>query len=418
MPRIIVVGAGAAGLLAAGRAASLGAEVLLLEKMPRPGRKLRISGKGRCNVTNTAPLAEFIGQFGRNGRFLRPALAAFFATELLELLAGLGVEHKVERGGRVFPASDRAQDVVDALHRWVRRAGVELRTESPVRELLRAEGRVRGVRTDAGAEAGDAVILTLGGASYRGTGSSGDGYAMAASAGHQIVSIRPALVPLVTAEDTAARLQGLSLRNVEASLWVAGNKAATAFGEMVFTHFGVSGPLVLKLSRFAVDALRAGARVELVLDLKPALEHETLDRRLLRDLDSHGKRRFDTLLKELLPRKLIPVCIDATGIDAERVGHQITAAERKRLRVWLKEFRLDITGCRPLNEAIVTAGGVSLAEVDPKTMASRLQPGLYFAGELLDLDAHTGGYNVQAAFSTGWLAGSSACAWIRDTPPA
>jgi len=408
MPRVIVVGAGAAGLLAAGRARELGADVTLIEKMARPGRKLRISGKGRCNVTNTAPMAEFIGQFGKNGRFLRPAFSTFFATEMLALLDELGVPHKVERGGRVFPASDRAQDVVDALHGWVKKLGVELRTECPARKLLVEKGRAVGVALDEGEVRGDAVILTLGGASYKGTGSSGDGYAMAKAAGHDIVKIRPALVPLLTAEDTAARLQGLSLRNVEASLWISGKKAAAEFGEMVFTHFGVSGPLVLRLSRFAVDTLAAGEKVELVIDLKPALEHDTLDRRLLRDLDAHGKRRFDTLLKELLPRKLIPVCIDATKIPADRVGHQINAADRKRLRVWLKEFRLAITGCRPLNEAIVTAGGVDLKEVDPKTMASRLTQGLYFAGELLDLDAHTGGYNVQAAFSTGRLAGESA----------
>ena len=408
MPKVVVVGAGAAGLLAAGRASQLGSEVILIEKMARPGRKLRISGKGRCNVTNVAPMAEFIGQFGANGRFLRPAFSNFFASEMLALLDELGVPHKVERGGRVFPASDRAQDVVDALHGWVKRLGVKLRTETPARGLIVEEGRATGVRTDAGEERADAVILTLGGASYKGTGSSGDGYAMAQAAGHSIVKIRPALVPLVTAADTAARLQGLSLRNVEASLWVSGKKAAAEFGEMIFTHFGVSGPLVLRLSRFAVDTLAAGEKVELVIDLKPALEHDKLDRRLLRDLDAHGKRRFDTLLGDLLPRKLIPVCIDETGIPADRVGHQISAADRKRLRVWLKEFRLAIAGCRPMNEAIVTAGGVSLKEVDPKTMASRLTGALYFAGELLDLDAHTGGYNVQAAFSTGWLAGSSA----------
>ncbi len=408
MARVIVVGAGAAGLLAAGRAAELGAQVLLLEKMTRPGRKLRITGKGRCNVTNTASMADFTAQFGKNGRFLRPAFSRFFATEMLALLDSLGVPHKVERGGRVFPASDQAQDVVDALQRWVKRRGVKLRKETPVHSLILEEGRAVGVAGDGWAERGDAVILCLGGASYKGTGSSGDGYALAKAAGHTVIKIRPALVPLVTAEDTAAKLQGLSLRNVEASLWVAGKKASSAFGEMIFTHFGLSGPIVLKLSRFAVDTLAAGEKVELAIDLKPALEHDVLDRRLLRDLDKHGKRHFETLLADLLPRKLIPVCIDETGIPADRPGHQVGAADRKRLRLWLKDFRLAIRKCRPLNEAIVTAGGVNLKEVDPKTMASRKCPGLYIAGELLDLDAFTGGYNVQAAFSTGWLAGNSA----------
>jgi predicted Rossmann fold flavoprotein len=379
-----------------------------MEKMPRPGRKLRISGKGRCNITNTLDLPEFIRIFDKNGRFLRPAFSQFFSSEILAMLAKLGVEHKVERGGRVFPASDRAQDVVDALQRWMRGTGVKLHTEDAVKKLILSGGKIAGVVGKSGEYAADSVILALGGASYKGTGSSGDGYAMAESAGHSIVPIRPALVPLLTSDENAARLQGLSLRNVEVSIWVDNKKKAKAIGEMIFTHFGVSGPLVLKLSRSAVDSLASGAPVELVIDLKPGLDHAALDKRLLRDIDNHGKRFFETLLGDLLPRKLIPVCIDASGIPAKCPAHQITGEQRKRLRVWLKEFRLKITGCRPLNEAIVTAGGVNLKEVSPKTMESRITPGLYFAGELLDIDAPTGGYNIQAAFSTGWLAGTSA----------
>ncbi len=407
-PKIVVVGAGPAGMMAAGRAAQLGAEVLLLEKMPRPGRKLRISGKGRCNITNTAEMPEFMREFGRNGRFLRPAFSQFFSTEILTLLAELGVDHKIERGGRVFPASDRAQDVGDALRRWLTSLGVNLKTESAVTGIIAEGGKITGVRSKSGEYPADAVILAVGGASYKGTGSSGDGYAMAESVGHSIVPVRPALVPLLTADDTAQRLQGLSLRNVDASIWVDDRKKASAFGEMVFTHFGVSGPLVLRLSRFVVDELAAKKRVDLVFDLKPALDHAVLDRRLLRDIDANGKRQFDTLLKDLLPRKIISTCIDATGIPPACPSHQISSEQRKRLRVWLKEFRLRIIGHRPLDEAIVTAGGVSLKEVSPKTMASRIMPGLYFAGELLDIDARTGGYNIQAAFSSGWLAGNSA----------
>lgn len=379
-----------------------------MEKMPRPGRKLRISGKGRCNITNALDLPDFIREFDKNGRFLRPAFSQFFSGEILALLSKLGIEHKVERGGRVFPVSDRAQDVVDALQRWVRGTGAKLHTEDSVQNLVITNGKIAGVIGKSGEQSADAVILALGGASYKGTGSSGDGYAMAESAGHSIVPIRPALVPLLTSDENAARLQGLSLRNVEVSIWVDKKKKAKSVGEMIFTHFGVSGPLVLKLSRSAVDSLNAGAHVELVIDLKPGLDHAALDRRLLRDIDNHGKRFFETLLGDLLPRKLIPVCIDASGIPAKCPAHQITGEQRKRLRVWLKEFRLKITGCRPLNEAIVTAGGVNLKEVSPKTMESRITPGLYFAGELLDIDAPTGGYNIQAAFSTGWLAGTSA----------
>lgn len=412
-------------MMAAGQAAELGAETLLLEKMDRPGRKLRIAGKGRCNLTNVAPLSEFIAHFGANGRFLRQAFSQFFASDLVAFFEELGVSTVTERGGRVFPASGqacpelvlspvegrsrRAQDVVDALVRWVGERGVTLRTRSPVERLLVEEGRVVGVQVSRGrVYRADAVIIATGGASYPATGSTGDGYRLAESVGHAIVPIRPALVPLETAGDIAPRLQGLSLRNVTVRVWVNGKKQAEAFGEMLFTHFGVSGPIILSLSKQVVDALRLGQRVILSIDLKPALDERKLDARLLRDLDAHGKQQFRTLLKGLLPRKLIPVCIDLTGIPPDKVAHQITAQERKRLRTWLKDFRLEVTGYRPFTEALITAGGVDTREVDPRTMASRLVEGLYFAGEVLDVDADTGGYNLQAAFSTGWVAGRSA----------
>ena len=409
--QVIVVGGGAAGLMAAGQAAELGAKVLLLEKMNRPGRKLRITGKGRCNLTNVAPLPEFIAHFGANGRFLRQAFSRFFTAELVAFFEALGVHTVTERGGRVFPASDQAQDVVDALVRWVGERGVTLRTRSPVGRLLVEGGRVVGVqvfRSPGQVYDADAVIVATGGASYPDTGSTGDGYRLAESVGHAIVPIRPALVPLETAGDVAPRLQGLSLHNVTVRVWVNGKKQAEAFGEALFTHFGLSGPIVLSLSRQVVDALRLGQSVILSIDLKPALDERKLDARLLRDLDAHGKQQFRTLLKGLLPRKLIPVCIDLTGISPDKAGHQVTAQERKRLRTWLKDFRLEVTGYRPFTEAIITAGGVDTREVDPRTMASRLVEGLYFAGEVLDVDADTGGYNLQAAFSTGWVAGRSA----------
>ncbi len=411
--RVVVVGGGPAGLMAAGQAAEWGAEVLLLEKMDRPGRKLRISGKGRCNLTNVAPPDDFIAHFGPNGRFLRQAFARFFSTDLIAFFEERGVPTVTERGGRVFPASGRSQDVVDALTRWARSRGVTLRTRSPVGRLLVEAERITGVRCrDGRSYRADSVVVATGGGSYPGTGSTGDGYRLAEAVGHTIIPIRPALVPLETKGDTARRLQGLSLRNVSVRLLVDGKGQAVQFGEMLFTHFGLSGPVILTMSRQAVDALRAGREVAVSIDLKPALDEQKLDARLRRDLEAHGKQQFRILLKGLLPRKLIPVCASLTSISPTKVAHQITAQERRRLRTWLKDFRLSVTGHRPLAEAIVTAGGVSTREIDPRTMASRLVLGLAFAGEVLDIDGDTGGYNLQAAFSTGWLAGR----WAAGAP--
>lgn len=406
--RVIVIGGGAAGLMAAGQAAEWGAETLLLEKMDRPGRKLLITGQGRCNLTNEAPLPDFLAHFGRTGQFLRQAFSRFFTADLVAFFERLGVRTVTERGGRVFPASSQAQEVVDALVRWVRASGATMRAQSPVERLLIEAGRVVGAQAGGRQHPSDAVIVATGGASYPGTGSTGDGYRLAESAGHAIVPVRPALVPLETAGDVAQRLQGLSLRNVSVRVWIEGKKRAEEFGEMLFTHFGVSGPIILTLSGQVVDALRRRERVVLSIDLKPALDEAKLDVRLRRDFDEHGKQRLAGLLKGLLPKTLIPVCMDLTGISPEKAGHQITGEERKRLRLWLKDFRLDVTRHRPLSEAIVTAGGVDTRQVDPKTMASRRVGGLHFAGEVLDVDADTGGYNLQAAFSTGWLAGRAA----------
>ncbi len=407
--KVIVIGAGAAGLMAAGRAAEAGAETLLLEKMNRPGRKLEISGAGRCNLTNVSPLVEFIEHFGPNGRFLRQAFAQFFSPELLAFFCERGLPTVTERGGRVFPASGRAKDVVETLTRWVAERSVTVRTLSPVTRLVLDGRRVVGVGLARGrAYNAEAVVLATGGASYPATGSTGDGYELARSAGHKVVPIRPALVPLETAGSAARDLQGLGLKNVRVSIRVDGKKRGQAFGEMLFTHFGVSGPIVLALSRTVVDALRLRQKVTVAIDLKPALDDGELDARLLRDLKAHGRQRFGTLLKGLLPRKLIPLCAQSVGVAQDKLAHQVTAPERKRLRMWLKDFRLEVTGHRPFEEAIVTAGGVDTREVDPRTMASRLVDGLYLTGEVLDVDGDTGGYNLQAAFSTGWVAGQSA----------
>lgn len=421
--RVIVIGGGPAGLMAAGQAAAAGAEVLLFEKMSDPGRKLRITGKGRCNLTNMISLEEFIQHFGINGKFLRYSFSRFFNEDLLMFFDDLGVETVLERGERVFPISNDAQDIVNALINWVLKLGVSLRTDSKIEKILIDEGQAQGVilshrphdtrgkMWDNASEykvSASSVIIATGGASYPGTGSTGDGYRMAKAAGHTIIPIRPALVPLETRGDIAPRLQGLSLKNVTARVIVDGKKRAEAFGELLFTHFGLSGPIILTLSKDAVDALEEGKEVLLTIDLKPALEHTKLDARLQRDLNAQGKRQYRTILKGLLPQKLIPICIEATGIDSEKPAHQITSQERKRLLTWLKEFRFEIRGHRSFSQAIITAGGVHTREVDPRSMASRKVAGLYFAGEVLDIDADTGGYNLQAAFSTGWLAGRSA----------
>ena len=411
---VIVIGAGAAGMMAAGQAAQMGARTLLLEKMERPGRKLFISGKGRCNLTNTAPLREFIEHFGRNGRFLRQAFNRYFSPDLMTFFKSQGVSTITERGGRVFPASESALDVVNALERYCTQAGANLRLNTAVERLEMLDARLTGVAIYQAVLPAKAVIIATGGASYPGTGSTGDGYRLAEAAGHTLVPIRPALVPLTTAGNAAQKCQGLSLRNAAVSVWVAGKKTDQAFGEMLFTHFGVSGPIILTLSRNIVDALQAKQKVQISIDLKPALDEAKLDARLLRDLDANGKKQFHTVLKDLLPQKLIPVCLELTAIPPEKLCHQITADERRRLRTWLKDFRLEVTGHRSFRQAIVTAGGVDLGEVDPRTMASRRVAGLYFAGEVLDLDADTGGYNLQAAFSTGWLAGRSAAEYALN----
>ena len=406
--RIVVIGGGAAGLMAAGQAREAGADTLLLEKMKRPGRKLCITGKGRCNITNIADVTDSISHFGRTGPFLRQAFSRFFNTDLMDFLKGHGLELVTERGGRVFPASGRASDVLAILLQWLEGCGVEIRHASVVEKLMIREGQITGVVSHGRAFPCDAVILATGGASYPATGSTGDGYRLAISAGHSVVPIRPALVPLETSGDVAGKMAGLTLRNINVRMLVSGKKRKEAFGEVVFTRFGISGPVTLTLSGEAVDAMRGGHKTVFSIDLKPALDQKKLDARLLRDFASRGKEPFVSVLRGLLPREMIPVCLDATQIRPQHTAGSISATERRRLRTWLKDFRLEVTKPRPLTEAIVTAGGVNTREVDPRTMESRLTRGLFIAGELLDIHADTGGYNLQAAFSTGWLAGRCA----------
>ena len=406
MKQILVIGAGPAGMMAAIRAAENGAAVTLLEKMKRPGRKMMITGKGRCNITNAADVPEIIRNIHGNGAFLNSSMRAFDNQDVMEFFRQQGVPVKVERGNRVFPVSDKAQDVVDAMVHRLHELDVRIELEMPVADILLQEGRVAGVRTKAGAHyKADAVILAVGGASYPGTGSTGDGYEMAKKLGHTVVPLRPSLVPLETEEEWVKDVQGLSLRNVRATLLAGGEKVQEMFGEMMFTHFGVTGPIILSMSRRAAKCLAEGKFVELELNLKPALTPEKLDARIQRDFEQHIRKSLKNGLLDLLPHKLIEPVLDCAYLDPEKPVHQVTAEERHRLAETLQHLTLTIAKTRPLAEAIVTAGGVSVREINPKTMESKLVPGLYFAGEVVDVDAYTGGYNLQAAFSMGNAAG-------------
>ena len=393
--------------MAAGQAAAAGAEVLLLEKMKQPGLKLGITGKGRCNLTNIAEKTDFIAHFGQTGKFLHQAFGRFFNTELMAFLEDLGLKLVTERGGRVFPASGKAIEVRKILLKWVMKGKTRINNFSPVAELLLENGRVAGVISKGRKISADALIIATGGASYPLTGSTGDGYGLAQSTGHTIIPIRPALVPLETAGNEAGRMAELNLRNIKVKMLIDGKKKREGFGELVFTPFGLTGPVILTLSGAAVDASRKGHKVIFALDLKPALDEQKLDARLLRDFAARSNEPLSSVLRGLLPKEMVPVCLDLVGLAPDRQANGITVKERRRLRTWLKDFRLGMLKPRPLKEAIITAGGVNTREVNPRTMESKLIKGLYFAGEVLNLQADTGGYNLQAAFSTGWLAGRS-----------
>lgn len=406
MKRVVVIGGGAAGLMAAVIAGREGAKVTLLEKMNYVGKKMGITGKGRCNITNACDMSDFIKNTPGNGKFLYGAYERFTNEDLLRLLHDAGLETKVERGGRVFPASDSALDVRNTFMKLMKHYGVDVHLEEPVKKLLVDDSVVTGVVTDKETYHADAVVIATGGKSYPATGSTGDGYVLAAQVGHKITDIRPSLVPIVTEESWVKDLMGLSLRNVELSV-VAKNKVqAKMFGEMMFTHFGITGPIVLSLSHTVGKLMRKKniGTIGLDINLKPALSPETLDKRLQKDFDLYSKKQLINGMKDLLPSRLIPLIIELAGIDSQKLINQISKEERQQIGYMLQHMPLTVKGLRPVEEAIVTAGGISLKEFNPKTMESKLVKGLYGAGEVLDIDAFTGGYNLQAAFSTGYVA--------------
>ncbi len=429
---IIVVGGGAAGLMAAGRAGELGTKVLLLEKTDGYGKKILVSGKTRCNLTNEAELKNFIAMYGVNGRFLYNAFHHFFRPELLSFFAQYGVATKLERGGRVFPVSDDARDVLRALEQYLNDHKVHTELSTKVNTISKGKSGSFAVQTSWGDYSANAVILATGGASWPQTGSTGDGYKISAELGHSIVKLKPALVPLIVEEiDLAKSMQGVSLRNVRATAFRGkaqeidatltppvnygrGEKKTShppviesRFGEMLFTHFGLGGPIILLMSLAVVEALENGP-VSILIDLKPALSREQLRARLQKDFNNYGKRKISGIIKEYLPGKMIESFVALAGIDPEKQAHQINAPEKEKIIELLKALRFNIKATLPLARAIVTAGGVTLSEIDPRTMASKKVEGLYFCGEIMDIDADTGGYNLQAAFSTGYVAGESA----------
>lgn len=414
--RVAVVGGGAAGMMAALTAAENGAHVTLYERTGRLGRKLRITGKGRCNVTNDCDTNEFLTNVVSNPRFLYTALDRFSTADTKAFFERCGVPLKTERGRRVFPVSDKAADIVAAMSDACHRAGVRVVYER-VRSLLLCDGKLCGVVTDGGEREADAVIVCTGGKSYPLTGSDGDGYILAKQAGHTVTPLSPSLVPMTAKGSLCPELQGLSLKNVQLSIiaCASGKTVFEDFGEMMFTHFGLTGPLVLSASAHLPDI--APGKYEARIDLKPALDEKTLDARVLSDFEKYRNKDFANALGDLLPQKMIPVVVRESGIDPHTKVNAITREQRKTLVALLKGLRIALTGFRPIEEAIVTRGGVSVREINPKTMQSKCLDGLFFAGEVLDLDAYTGGYNLQIAFSTAYVAGESAAFYEKENTP-
>lgn len=406
--KVIVVGGGAAGLMASGTLASDGFDVILAERNDRPGRKLMITGKGRCNVTNNCTMInELVENVPTNGRFLHSAFSAFMPYDTMDFFESRGVELKIERGERVFPASDKAVDIVDALTSFSKDSGAR-QIKARVNKLIIEDGQVKGVETEDGEKLfGDAVVVATGGVSYPLTGSTGDGYELARQAGHTVIAPKPSLVPLVCHEGFCSDLQGLSLRNVAISV-IDSEKYKEVyrdFGEMLFTHFGVSGPLILSASAHLKDM--KPRKYEIHIDLKPALSYEQLDARVQRDFLENSNRNFINALDKLLPKKIVPVVVKLCGVKPSLKVNQVTREMRARLVNILKDIRLTVLDLRPVEEGIVTSGGVNVKEINPKTMESKITKGLYFAGEVIDVDAYTGGFNLQIAFSTGYLAAKS-----------
>ena len=402
--KVIVVGGGAAGMMAAGIAAQQGAKVILLEKNDRLGKKLAITGKGRCNVANRCSEEEVLKNIPRNSRFLFSALHSFNPDQVMEFFERYGCPLKTERGNRVFPTSDKSASVIAALQKFLREQKVEIRRET-VKELLVENGEIRGVRTEQGPCYGRCVIVCTGGCSYPLTGSTGDGYTMAEAVGHSVAEPRGSRVPLEENGSWCAQMQGLSLRNVSVKLVNQKKKTVYEdFGELLFTHFGLSGPTILSSSAH----MKAGDTYKIVIDLKPALDEQKLDQRILRDLEQYQNRSMENALQDLYPRTMIPVMLKRAEIPSETKANSLTKQQRRRLLELTKAFPVEIAGTRPVAEAIITAGGIKTKEVDPKTMESKLISGLYFAGEILDVDAYTGGFNLQIAWSTAYAAGMAA----------
>ncbi len=406
MKQIVVIGGGAAGLMAAVIAGREGARVILLEKMNMVGKKMGITGKGRCNITNSADISDFIKNTPGNGKFLYGAYERFSNVDLLALLHEWGLKTKVERGGRVFPESDSALAVRNLFMKMLKKYNVTVHLNEAVTKIVTKDNVVTGVVTTKESYACEAVIIATGGASYPLTGSTGDGYRLAEGVGHSITDIRPSLVPIVTEESWVKDIMGLSLRNVEVSIVFKEKVQAKMFGEMMFTHFGVTGPTILSLSHTVGKLLRKKktASIAVSINLKPALTAEVLDKRLQKDFDLYSKKQLANGMKDLLPSNLIPIIISLAKLDPAKPINQITKEERQQLCHVLQHMTLTVKGLRPVEEAIVTAGGISIKEFNPKTMESKLVKGLYGAGEVLDIDAFTGGYNLQAAFSTGYVA--------------
>ncbi len=411
--KVVVIGGGPAGMVSAISAARNKNEVVLLEKNNSLGRKLLITGKGRCNITSSLDMNDFISNIPGNGRFLFSVFQSFTNNDIIELLRKNGVEVKEERGNRIFPLSDKAEDVLNALIKEMKRNNVKIKTNSKVTKILVKESKVAGVELENGESlVADKVILATGGKSYPVTGSNGEGYILASALGHTIKPVRGSLVPLETERELVSKLQGLSLRNVKITIKdIQSNKIIyNDFGEMLFTHFGVSGPTILSSSAHLlryknVDELLKNRKIKLFIDLKPALTYEQLDLRIRRDFEQEKNKCFKNSLDKLLPQKIIPVIIKLSNIDSNKKVNEVTKEERMKIVELLKNFQITITDFRPVEEAIVTAGGVNIKEINPKTMESKIIEGLYFAGEIIDVDAYTGGFNLQIAYSTGYQAG-------------
>lgn len=407
MKKVLIIGGGAAGMFASVFAARNGNEVHVFEKNEKLGKKLFITGKGRCNITNAGDMENLFENVVSNRKFLYSSFYGYTNEDVIDFFESLGVRTKIERGNRVFPVSDHSSDVIAALAGEMKRTGVRVHLHTKVAKILTQNGRFSGVELAAGEYvSGDVCIIATGGFSYQTTGSDGDGYRFAEELGHQVTEIYPSLVPLAVEEAFVRELQGLSLKNVEASIYDGKKKLYQDFGEMLFTHYGVSGPLILSGSSYIAKKM-GDRKLKLVIDLKPALTEEQLDQRVLRDFEQNINRQFKNAVTKLFPAKLIPVMIELSGIDPDKKVHDISRAERQKFVQLIKRFELTILGLRGYNEAIITKGGVKVKEIDPGTMESKLVPGVYFAGEVLDLDALTGGYNLQIAWSTAHAAGSS-----------